>query len=46
MLRFVLPFHFLFTVFQLSSVVFAFFVVSAVSSSLSFSVLFLLFCYF
>jgi len=46
MLRFVLPSFSVLTIFQLSSTVYAFFVVSTVSSSLSLSVLFLLFCYF
>ena len=47
MLHFVLPSSFsLFTIFQLSSTVFAFYGLSTVSSSLTFSVLFLLFCYF
>jgi len=45
MLRFVLPFS-LFTIFQVSSTVFAFFGFSTVGSFLTFSVLFLLFCYF
>jgi len=36
----------LFTIFQLSSTVFAFFALSTIGGSLSFSVLFLLFCYF
>jgi len=45
MLHFVLPASFaFFTIFQLSSTVFAFFDLSTVGSSLTFSVLFL-FCY-
>jgi len=46
-LDFVLPSSFsLFTISQLSSTVFAFFGLSTIGSSLTFSVLFLLFCYF
>jgi len=47
MLHFVLPSSFsLFTIFQISSTVFPFFSFSTVGSSLTFNVLFLLFCYF
>jgi len=47
MLHFVLPSSFsLFTIFQLSIAVFAFFGLSTIGSSLTFIVLFLLFCYF
>jgi len=45
MLRYVTSFS-LFTIFQLSSIVFVFLVERTASSSLSLSVLFLLFCYF
>ena len=47
MLHFVLPSSFsLFTIFKLSSTVFAFSGLNTVASSLTFSVLFLLLCYF
>jgi len=47
MLHFVLPSSSsLFTIFQLSSTAFGFFGLSTIGSSLTFSVLFLLFCYF
>jgi len=47
MLLFVLPSSFsLFTIFQLSSTVFTFSGLNTVGSSLTFSVVFLLFCYF
>jgi len=46
MLHFVLPSFSLFSIFQLSSTVFAFLGLNTVGSSLTFSVLFLLLCYF
>jgi len=46
MLHFVLPSFSLFSIFQLSSTVFAFSSLNTVSSSLTFSALFLLLCYF
>ena len=46
MLHFVLPSFSFFSMFQLSSTVFAFLGLNTVGSSLTFSVLFLLLCYF
>jgi len=46
MLHFALPSFSLFSIFQLSSTVFAFLGLNTVGSSLTFSVLFLLLCYF
>ena len=46
MLHFVLPSFSLFSIFQLSSTVFAFSGLNTVGSSLTFGVLFLLLCYF
>jgi len=46
MLHFVLPSFSLFSIFQLSKTVFAFSGLNTVGSSLTFSVLFLLLCYF